>query len=189
MQRETVYNAYWYTRLNENVNMKKSFILIPLLIVIIWSCSDSNKSETSLSKEEQRLQDSLSLISQKARVDSLKKLNPLLILPPDSNYSGDYIDKYDNGIVKFRGTFRFGERHGQWFSFYPNGLLWSELHFDKGLRHGPNNTFYENGKPRYSGFYKNDLVDSTWTYYDSTGTKVEELYYKNNKLQNRKRFN
>ena len=169
--------------------MKTTGLFAALFIALLWSCSNEKKEEPPLSREEQRIKDSLSLISQKARVDSLKKRNPLLILPPDSNYSGDYIDKYDNGIVKFRGTFRFGERHGQWFSFYPNGILWSELHFDKGLRNGPNNTFFENGKPRYTGFYKDDLVDSTWTYYDSTGTKVEVLNYKNNKLLNRKRFN
>jgi antitoxin component YwqK of YwqJK toxin-antitoxin module len=168
---------------------KNTLFLLPLLILFAWSCTNKNQEEVTLSREEQKIKDSLSLISQKAKVDSLKKLNPLLILPPDSNYSGDYIDKYANGIVKFRGTFRFGERHGQWFSFYPNGTMWSELHFDKGLRHGPNNTFFENGKPRYTGFYKDDLVDSTWTYYDSTGIKVEVLNYKNNKLLNRKRFN
>lgn len=109
----------------------------------------------------------------------MKKLNPLLILPPDSSYSGEYIDKYANGIVKFRGNFRFGERHGQWFSFYPDGKLWSEMHYDKGLRHGPNLTYYENGNIRYSGYYKMDQADSVWTYCDSTGKKVEVLTYKN----------
>jgi antitoxin component YwqK of YwqJK toxin-antitoxin module len=169
--------------------MKKIVFLAPLLVLLTWSCSNEKQEETPLSREEQIIRDSLSLVTQKAKADSLKKLNPLLILPPDSNYSGDYIDKYDNGLVKFRGTFRFGERHGQWFSFYPNGTMWSELHFDKGLRHGPNNTFYENGKPRFTGYYKNDAVDSTWTYFDSTGVAVELLNYKNNKLISRKKLN
>lgn len=165
------------------------FLLFASLFLLTGSCSNENPEKKSLTREEQRIEDSLSLIRQKAKADSLKKLNPLLILPPDSNYSGEYIDKYENGIVKFRGSFRFGERHGQWFSFYPNGILWSELHFDKGLRQGPNLTYYESGKLRYSGFYKNDAVDSVWTYYDSTGTLVETLTYKNNKLQSRKRAN
>ena len=93
--------------------MKKIVFLAPLLVLLIWSCSNEKQEETPLSREEQIIRDSLSLVNQKAKADSLKKLNPLLILPPDSNYSGDYIDKYDNGLVKFRGTFRFGERHGQ----------------------------------------------------------------------------
>lgn len=169
--------------------MKQTVItILTACAVFVWACSGDAAKEKTLSAAEQKIQDSLSLISQKAKVDSLKKLNPLLILPPDSNYSGEYIDKYENGIVKFRGLFRFGERHGQWFSFYPNGFMWSELHFDKGLKNGPNITYYENGKIRYSGFYKQDMVDSTWVYFDSTGTKVEELTYRNNKLVNRKRF-
>lgn len=152
----------------------------------ILFCSGCGDDKTVPAPENRRVEDSLSKLIQKARADSMKQLNPLLILPPDSEYSGQYIDRYKNGIVKFRGTFRFGERHGQWFSFYPNGLLWSEMHYDKGLRHGPNTAFFENGKPRYSGFYKNDLVDSVWTYYDSTGTVLKVLTYKNNRLINSK---
>jgi len=147
-----------------------------------------NKQEEAIPQRLQHENDSLSRLRQKETADSLKKLNPLLILPPDSAYSGDYLDRYNNGIVKFRGAFRFGKRHGQWFSFYPNGKLWSEMHYDKGLRQGPNLTYYENGNLRYSGFYKLDAVDSVWTYCDSTGKKVEVLTYKNKKILSRKRF-
>lgn len=152
-------------------------------------CSPGGPEKKVLSAEEQHIQDSLSKVRQKQKGDSLKRLNPLLILPPDSTYSGDYIDKYPNGIVKFRGAFRFGARHGQWLSFYPNGLLWSEMHYDKGLREGPNLTYYENGQLRYSGFYKKDAVDSVWSYYDSSGKTVEILTYKNNRMIDRKRMN
>lgn len=162
-------------------------LLLPLIVafaLLLTSCSDKQEENSLSESVNKQMMDSLSKVSQKARADSLKNLNPLLILPPDSEYSGQYIDRYKNGIVKFRGTFRFGERHGQWFSFYPNGLMWSEMHYDKGLRHGPNNAFFENGKPRYTGYYRNDLVDSVWTYYDSTGKTLKVLTYKNNRLIN-----
>lgn len=163
--------------------MKRIF-QIPLFVIglMLFACSGKEGITETSSSRSTRVNDSLSKLLQKARADSMKRLNPLLILPPDSEYSGQYIDRYKNGIVKFRGTFRFGERHGQWLSFYPNGLLWSEMHYDNGLRHGPNHTFYENGKPRYSGFYKNDRVDSVWTYYDSTGKVLNILTYRNNVL-------
>lgn len=64
-------------------------------------------------------------------------------------------------------------------SFYPNGLAWSELHFDKGLREGPNLTYYFTGTKRYTGFYKNDMRDSTWCYYDSTGRLDQTIIFKN----------
>ena len=163
--------------------MKKLSLLVSLFVLLsAISCQRASETEEELDPHEKEVQDSLSRIKQKAVNDSLKKLNPLLIIPPDSTYSGAYTDKYPDGIVKFKGTFRFGEKHGQWLSFYPNGTAWSEMHFDNGLREGPNITYYENGNIRYSGYYHIDKVDSLWSYYDSAGTLIETLLYKNEKL-------
>jgi hypothetical protein len=162
--------------------MKKLvFIIISVSVFFIFSCN--NKSENEKTNESKNpLVDSISKAQQKIIVDSLKKKNPLLILPPDSNYTGEYIDKYNNGIIKFKGYFRFGKRHGQWLSFYPNGLAWSELHYDKGFRNGLNVTYFGNGKIRYSGFYKNDVRDSIWLYYDSIGNVSEKVLFKNDRM-------
>jgi hypothetical protein len=141
--------------------------------------------EKPMTEAEKRSADSVSKVQQRAKADSLKRADPLLIVPPDSTYTGSYIDKYPNGIVKFNGFFRLGKRHGQWMSFYPNGLMWSEMHYDKGLRHGPNSTYFENGKKRYDGQYKNDMQDSVWIYYDSTGKVAERVLFKNNRMVRR----
>ncbi len=162
--------------------MRKLFYLT-LVSVYFISCNSSSDKE--LSESEKRKQDSISKIQQKANADSAKKKNPFLIMPPDSDYTGAYTDKYPNGIVKFKGQFRFGEKHGQWLSFYPNGLQWSEMHFDKGLRHGPNMAYYEDGKIRYSGFYKLDKKDSVWCYYDSIGRLTEKILFKDNRYISR----
>lgn len=159
--------------------MKKSYLVIAAFIISLTSCKNDVAEKKELTPEERMVMDSLSKVEQRRRADSLKKKNPLLIMPPDSTYTGDYIDKYPNGIVKFRGFFRFGKRHGQWMSFFPTGLAWSEMHYDKGLRQGPNIAYYENGKKRYEGFYKNDQRDSVWTYYDSTGVVLERLQFRN----------
>jgi antitoxin component YwqK of YwqJK toxin-antitoxin module len=161
--------------------MKKPLVIISAIILIQFtSCTSTEEKE--LSPQEKRANDSISKIEQKIIVDSLKKANPLLIMPPDSTYTGDYTDKYPSGIVKFKGFFRFGQRHGMWMSFYPNGLAWSEMHYDKGLRHGPNTTYYENGKMRFSGFYKLDVKDSVWTYYDSIGNMAEKILFKDDRM-------
>lgn len=159
--------------------MKRTLALLTTFVSLVWACSTPS---SKINEEEKRLADSVSKLAQRRHGDSLKRLNPLLILPPDSDYTGSYVDKYPNGIVKFSGYFRFGERHGQWMSFHPNGLAWSELHFDKGLRHGPNLVYFMNGQLRYTGFYKNDLKDSVWCYYDSTGVPAQKLLYKDNIL-------
>jgi len=159
-------------------NLCRTFMVIVGLVLV--SCK--NDEAKVLTAEEQLVADSVSRSAQRAKSDSLKKANPLLIMPPDSNYTGDYTDKYESGVVKFKGFFRFGERHGQWMSFYPSGILWSELHYDKGMRHGLNNTYFESGVKRYEGFYKNDLQDSVWTYYDTTGVIAQKVLYKNDRI-------
>lgn len=164
--------------------MKQFLYIAPAFFVFFFlNCQpDAVVNEKILSVEEKFILDSLSKVEQKRKADSLKKINPLLILPPDSNYTGDYTDKYPNGITKFKGFFRFGELHGQWMSFYPNGLMWSELHYDQGLRHGPNTTYFEDGKMRYTGFYKNDMKDSIWIFYDSLGNVAEKVRYEKNHI-------
>jgi len=167
--------------LNEKINKKmKNTILIFLSLFIFISCNTKTEEEKPV--VDKRVSDSVSKVQQKKVVDSLKAKNPLLIMPPDSNYTGQYIDKYNSGITKFRGTYRFGKKHGQWMSFYPTGLAWSELHFDKGLRQGPNIAYFENGKTRYSGNYKNDERDSVWLYFDSIGNLTEKVLFKNDKM-------
>lgn len=161
--------------------MRLRIYILPFLLFYLGSCTPAT-TEKELSPEEQAKLDSVSKLAQRRQADSLKKTNPLLIVPPDSTYSGEYTDKYANGIVKFKGYFRIGQRHGQWMSFYPNGVMWSEMHYDKGLRHGPNTTYFENGQVRYSGFYKDDVRDSIWCYFDSTGKLAQKVLFKNDKI-------
>lgn len=164
--------------------MKVLFKLAPCILLVLLSCKDGADGNTTkeLSVEEKFRLDSMSRAEQRIKADSVKRINPLLIIPPDSMYTGSYVDKYPSGINKFVGFFRFGQRHGQWMSFYPSGLAWSEMHYDKGLRHGPNMAYYLNGKMRYSGFYKNDRKDSVWSYYDSLGKPMEKLLFKDDKM-------
>jgi antitoxin component YwqK of YwqJK toxin-antitoxin module len=168
--------------LKEKNSLMKACFFFPCLVLIAFLTSCNNNT---VSDSERQASDSISKVKQKLHVDSLKRRNPLLILPPDSNYTGDYIDKYPTGIVKFRGQYRFGQQHGHWLSFYPNGMAWSEMHYDKGKRHGPNITYYEDGKKRYEGFFKLDKKDSIWNYYDSLGKVAVRVLYKNDLIVKR----
>lgn len=130
-------------------------------------------------EKEKTKQDSVITAEKVQQVQDEKKKNPFLIEPPDTSYTGEYLDKYGNGNVKFKGFFRFGKRHGQWMAFYANGILWSECYYDKGLRSGANNVFFENAKPHYQGWYKNDLRDSVWTFYEESGKEIQKVKFKN----------
>lgn len=152
---------------------KHYLCLAALAVVVLSACTSAEKKELT----EAEKKEAMTIRKQRQRVysDSMKRSNPLLIMPPDSEYTGDYIDKYPSGIIKFKGFFRFGQRHGDWFSFYPTGIKWSELTFDNGIKSGKNVSYYQNGKIRYEGYYKGDIQDSLWTYYDTTGSVVESF--------------
>jgi antitoxin component YwqK of YwqJK toxin-antitoxin module len=148
----------------------------PLIVIFILplfiSCGGSP------SEEKKAKEDSIRSAEKLAKHLEEKKKNVYLIEPPDTSYTGDYVDKYENGNTKFKGSFRFGKRHGQWMAFYANGILWSECFYAKGLRQGANNVYFENGNPRYRGWYKKDMRDSVWVFYDEQGKIVRQAQFK-----------
>ena len=101
------------------------------------------------------------------------------IAPPNADYTGDYVDKYPNGIIKFTGFYRFGKRHGQWISFYDNGNKWSECFYDNDKRNGQSIVYFPNGNIQYTGWYKKDLKDSIWFFYDINKKEIDKRTYRN----------
>ena len=139
---------------------------------LLASGCDPDGSEKSAQQKE----DSIKAAAAKPQV-----INPnseFAIVPPDADYTGDYVDKYSNGIIKFSGFFRFGQRHGQWMAFYDTGIKWSECYYDKGKKHGETTVFFPNGKINYKGWYKNDKRDSLWFYYDEAGNELTRRAYR-----------
>ncbi len=94
--------------------------------------------------------------------------------PPE----GEYVEKYNNGIIKMHGYIAGGMRHGQWASFYPSGNPWSEVVYIRGKRNGRTTSWHENGQLRYSGFYKDDAEAGKWKYFDESGKLAQEVDYK-----------
>ncbi|MEO8762118.1 MAG: hypothetical protein ABI388_11430 [Bacteroidia bacterium] len=150
--------------------LKNSLLIIFALTVIMFACTSPNKTddaakpvtaEDSINKQIQSQMDKI--------VDDLA--------PPDTDYTGEFFQKYENGVVKTKGYFRFGKRHGQWFYFYPNGHMWSEAFYDNGKMNGHSKVYSENGKLYYEGDYKQDKAVGTWIYCDSVGKPIEERIY------------
>lgn len=142
--------------------MKKIFVTLFTGMVLLAGCQNSTEKPVNETKE-------------KTAADSVESyINNMVdeMAPPDSNYTGDFFLKYDNGLMKTKGYFRFGKRHGQWFYYYPNGYLWSEALFENGKMNGTNKVYHENGKLYYEGFFKGDLAVGAWNFYDTSGVKI-----------------
>lgn len=153
--------------------MKLSFIAYFISGFVFVACNNGTH------KDEKTTSDTANTKQSESTNTLQNDKNAYLIEPPDTSYTGEYLDKYPNSNTKFKGYFRFGKRHGQWMAFYANGTLWSECFYDKGLKHGQNNVYYENGKLRYSGIFKNDLREGVWTYYDEFGAELKRIMFKN----------
>ncbi len=147
-------------------------VILITLILLLPNCKNS------ISDAERQKQDSINAEIKKDSIQLASELNKYLIQPPNPDYTGDYVDKYANGIIKFTGFFRFGKRHGEWMAFYENGLKWSDCFYDKGKKHGSTMVYHPNGKLFYSGWYKNDLRDSLWLFYDTLGKEIDRHAFK-----------
>jgi antitoxin component YwqK of YwqJK toxin-antitoxin module len=147
--------------------MKQVYLVIFSFCVLLASCQSPKKEE----KKNEAL-DSSAVAAQSA-------INKMVdeMAPPDSNYSGDFFLKYDNGLMKVKGFFRFGKRHGQWFYYYPNGYLWSDGFFENGQMNGGTKVYHENGKMYYEGAYKLDKAVGTWNFYDTSGAPIHVRVY------------
>lgn len=143
--------------------MKKTLIIIFSSLVLMVSCQSNQKNVA----EKTTAEDSA---ANKAQSEIDKMVDEMA--PPDSNYSGEFFLKYDNGLMKVKGYFRFGKRHGQWFYYYPNGLLWSEGLFNNGKMDGPSKAYQGNGKIKQEGVYKLDKPVGVWNFYDTSGVII-----------------
>ncbi len=145
------------------------------LVVISLLMTDCKSNQT---ENEQRLKED-SVNAATAKPETVNPNTQYAITPPDADYTGDYVDKYPNGIIKFTGFFRFGKRHGQWMAFYDNGIKWSDCYYDKGKRNGESIVYYPNGKAHYKGWFKQDMRDSIWIYYDEAGKEIDKRAFRN----------
>jgi antitoxin component YwqK of YwqJK toxin-antitoxin module len=75
----------------------------------------------------------------------------------ESPSNGDHIDLYDNGNVRWKGSFLNGQQHGLWEFFRKDGSLMRSGSFTNGVQTGTWTTHLRDGTPHKS----TDFGDST----------------------------
>lgn len=154
------------------------------LIIILSLCFNFIFLFDSCTSNQKDLAENKSNNDSTVTIDLNKEENKIgVFTPPDSNYTGDYFEKYESGVIKVRGGFRFGKKSGKWMYFYPDGKLWSEAYFHLDKMNGESNVYYPSGKLMYNGFYEMDVADSVWMFYDTTGKMVEKRDYNQKKVK------
>ncbi len=96
---------------------------------------------------------------------------------------GHWEKKYDNGNIRYTGSFKNNKPVGEFRRFYKSGTLQSILVYSKDGKSAKATFYYENGKLAAEGKYFGTKKDSIWKYYSFYGGHLsnEESYIKGKK--------
>ena len=141
--------------------MKKIILFSTIFSIVLFSC---NTEKTTDEKNKINTTDTTAAFAPEA-----------LVPKKDSIPEGKYEERHPNGLIKTKGEYAGGKRHGIWLSFYPEGNVWSECAYKNGVKEGQTITYYPNGNKRYEGFYTNDKESGIWKYWEENGKLSKEI--------------
>ena len=96
----------------------------------------------------------------------------------DTIFNGEFVDRYENGVIYMKGEVSGGVREGEWTTFYRSGKEWSHGIYKNGLRQGHGVSYFENGQKSSEGEYKDDKMTGVWKFWDEHGYAVEKDFGK-----------
>lgn len=95
-------------------------------------------------------------------------VSPVPKIEADSIWNGDYVKKYDNGVVERRGYISGGLASGEWLTFYEDGKPWSRGFYHNGVRTGYGVSWYHDGQKSSEGYYNNGSPVGMWSYWSES---------------------
>ena len=117
--------------------------------------------------------------------------------------NGYFKNYYKDGTLKVLSNYKDGQLHGLWTQYYPdsskewevdyfegykqgefkhyyaNNSLKLKGIFKNGKKEGKESQYYENGQLEWVGKNKNHKRIKKWTHFDSKGSKIETINFKN----------
>ncbi|WP_194778300.1 toxin-antitoxin system YwqK family antitoxin [Pararhodonellum marinum] len=113
-------------------------------------------------------------------IDDLERVNGLWCKKGDSlSYSGEFEERYENGVLKGTGNFVSGELDGLRVQYYPNGNKRTEKYYKNAYPHGFSKEYFENGNLKQEGEFEDNKEIGLWTIYHETGEKYVVLNFEN----------
>ena len=132
---------------------RKKIIPIVVLILTFYSCENEPIPEKEESiKKKQELYNGV----------------PISEKEPD-NYTGEYLELYNNSLPKMRGQKVDGIRQGKWKSWHFTGAIASEGTYIDGKEDGIYTVYFDNGQIRHKGRYEMGKQTGNWKFYSEEG--------------------
>lgn len=111
--------------------------------------------------------------------DSLGNVTTRSELP---NGTGTHIQKRADGTVTIKREWLCGKENADYKSSYDTDLPDQQIAIKNGEFNGLTRTYHSNGQLSGEGHYKDNEMDSLWTWYDPFGNVIGKGWYKNGKL-------
>ena len=86
---------------------------------------------------------------------------------------GRCVSYYEDGSVKWKGSYKKGKSFGKWEYWDNNGNKYCEAHFDNDLYNGPYRSWYANGQLKEAGQFTKNIRTGKWTVYDDRGNVID----------------
>jgi hypothetical protein len=120
-------------------------------------------------------EDSATITPDSTAIKSMTITEPVSPVPKieaDSIWNGDYVKKYDNGVVERRGYITGGLASGEWLTFYDDGRPWSKGYYHNGVRTGYGVSWYHDGQKSSEGYYNNGKQVGMWSYWSESSHQL-----------------
>ena len=130
-------------------------ILILLTIFTLFSCENDSNADLDIPEEELKEEDLYNGV-------------PISEKEPD-NYTGEYLELYNNSLPKMRGQKVDGIRQGKWKAWHFTGAIASEGTYIDGKEDGIYTVYFDNGQIRHKGRYEMGKQTGNWKFYSEEG--------------------
>ncbi len=90
---------------------------------------------------------------------------------------GLWVEKYDDGVVKYEIEFKDGHPAGVFRKYFPNGNLKADMFFDQTGKRAAAILYDENGHRVAMGYYFDKKRDSLWQFFINDTIVISEINY------------
>jgi len=90
---------------------------------------------------------------------------------------GLWIEKYDNGVVKYEIEFKDGHPAGVFRKYYKTGILSADMFFDNQGVRAAAILYDETGNKKSMGYFYNKKRDSLWQFFLNDSIVISEITY------------
>ncbi len=117
------------------------------------------------------------------RIEDMSKLElrdkKIYVIGENKPYTGTFIEKYKNGNLWARATFKNGVAHGKKEIYYKEGQLAALTTYKEGKKDGLERVYDKNGNLQVEAMHKNGKLNGALRVYYENGQLWGESKYRN----------